>query len=104
MANRMIVMNGGVAEQIGSPLEGCETQQAFLAAQFIDRPSMNTVDGKMEQGSVVLENSELFEPGAHQTGSSSIGETSVEVSLGGVFERFLNNRNAPNVPAQPVSV
>ncbi len=50
MADRMIVMNAGRAEQIGTPLEVYETPQTLFAAQFIGSPSMNvfdaTVDGK----------------------------------------------------------
>ncbi|MFK7793563.1 MAG: ABC transporter ATP-binding protein [Devosiaceae bacterium] len=41
MADRMIVMNGGVAEQIGSPLDVYEKPDTLFAAQFIGSPSMN---------------------------------------------------------------
>jgi sn-glycerol 3-phosphate transport system ATP-binding protein len=51
MADRMIVMNAGVAEQIGSPLDVYEKPDTLFAAQFIGSPSMNllsaTVAGKM---------------------------------------------------------
>jgi sn-glycerol 3-phosphate transport system ATP-binding protein len=50
MADRMIVMNAGVAEQIGSPLDVYEKPDTLFAAQFIGSPSMNllsaTVAGK----------------------------------------------------------
>ena len=42
MADRMIVMNSGKVEQIGTPLEVYETPQTLFAAQFIGSPSMNT--------------------------------------------------------------
>ena len=42
MADRMIVMNSGQVEQIGTPLEVYETPQTLFAAQFIGSPSMNT--------------------------------------------------------------
>jgi len=41
MADRMIVMNSGRVEQIGTPLEVYETPQTLFAAQFIGSPSMN---------------------------------------------------------------
>ncbi|MEO0381265.1 MAG: sn-glycerol-3-phosphate ABC transporter ATP-binding protein UgpC, partial [Pseudomonadota bacterium] len=47
MADRMIVMNGGVAEQIGTPLEVYETPRTLFAAQFIGSPAMNIVDAQV---------------------------------------------------------
>ena len=54
MADRMIVMNGGVAEQIGTPLEVYETPRTLFSAQFIGSPAMNIVDAKVEGGRVML--------------------------------------------------
>lgn len=44
MADRMIVMNGGRVEQIGTALEVYETPQTLFAAQFIGSPSMNVFE------------------------------------------------------------
>ena len=52
MADRMIVMNAGIAEQIGTPLEVYETPQTLFAAQFIGSPAMNVFDAKVENGAV----------------------------------------------------
>ena len=54
MADRMIVMNGGVAEQIGTPLEVYETPRTLFAAQFIGSPAMNIVDAKVKNGQVMI--------------------------------------------------
>jgi sn-glycerol 3-phosphate transport system ATP-binding protein len=54
MADRMIVMNGGVAEQIGTPLEVYETPRTLFAAQFIGSPAMNIVDAEVRSGKVML--------------------------------------------------
>ncbi len=56
MADRMIVMNSGVAEQIGTPLEVYETPQTLFAAQFIGSPAMNMIDGHLENGRLRLAN------------------------------------------------
>jgi len=48
MADRMIVMNAGRAEQIGTPLEVYETPQTLFAAQFIGSPSMNVFETTVE--------------------------------------------------------
>ncbi|WP_415234494.1 ABC transporter ATP-binding protein [Pseudorhodobacter sp.] len=50
MADRMIVMNGGIAEQIGTPLDVYERPQSLFAAQFIGSPSMNILDSKVSGG------------------------------------------------------
>ena len=44
MADRMIVMNAGRVEQIGTPLQVYETPQTLFAAQFIGSPSMNVFE------------------------------------------------------------
>lgn len=55
MADRMIVMNGGVAEQIGTPLEVYETPRTLFAAQFIGSPAMNIVDAQVRDGKVFVD-------------------------------------------------
>jgi sn-glycerol 3-phosphate transport system ATP-binding protein len=54
MADRMIVMNAGVAEQIGTPLEVYETPRTLFAAQFIGSPAMNILDAEVKGGKVLL--------------------------------------------------
>jgi sn-glycerol 3-phosphate transport system ATP-binding protein len=54
MADRMIVMNAGVAEQIGTPLEVYETPRTLFAAQFIGSPSMNIIDARVKGGQIIL--------------------------------------------------
>jgi len=56
MADRMVVMNDGIAEQIGTPLEVYEHPQTLFAAQFIGSPAMNILPAVLEQGRVVLHN------------------------------------------------
>ncbi|SFI27799.1 sn-glycerol-3-phosphate import ATP-binding protein UgpC [Jannaschia pohangensis] len=59
MADRMIVMNAGRAEQIGTPLEVYERPQTLFAAQFIGSPSMNVLDGVAADGSLSIGDSSL---------------------------------------------
>jgi len=56
MADRMIVMNDGLAEQIGTPLEVYETPATLFAAQFIGSPAMNVFEGTASGGKVQLAN------------------------------------------------
>lgn len=59
MADRMIVMNAGVAEQIGTPLEVYETPRTLFAAQFIGSPAMNIVDAHVTGGKVSVGEQEI---------------------------------------------
>ena len=54
MADRMIVMNGGIAEQIGTPLEVYETPKTLFAAQFIGSPAMNVFEARRENGTIKI--------------------------------------------------
>ena len=54
MADRMIVMNEGVAEQIGTPLEVYERPATLFAAQFIGSPAMNILDAEVRSGRAVV--------------------------------------------------
>ena len=59
MADRMIVMNGGVAEQIGTPLEVYETPRTLFAAQFIGSPAMNILDATIVNEQIVSGGTEI---------------------------------------------
>lgn len=72
MADRMIVMNMGRAEQIGTPLEVYERPQTLFAAQFIGSPSMNVLDGSIENGSLKISGATVAENLAI-TGSVTVG-------------------------------
>ncbi len=56
MADRMIVMNKGLAEQIGTPLEVYENPASLFAAQFIGSPAMNVLKGDVNNQTLSLEN------------------------------------------------
>ncbi|HSQ81663.1 MAG TPA: sn-glycerol-3-phosphate import ATP-binding protein UgpC [Casimicrobiaceae bacterium] len=56
LAQRMIVMNAGRAEQIGSPMEVYENPQTMFVAGFIGSPAMNFMPGKAQgNGQVSLD-------------------------------------------------
>jgi sn-glycerol 3-phosphate transport system ATP-binding protein len=56
LADRLIVMNGGVAEQIGSPIDIYNAPTTRFVASFIGSPSMNFLDGRVsdDRSHVVL--------------------------------------------------
>src|SRR6185436_20144532 len=46
LADRMIVMNGGVVEQIGRPIDVYDDPASLFVAGFIGSPAMNFLPGK----------------------------------------------------------
>ncbi|MGC1503726.1 MAG: sn-glycerol-3-phosphate ABC transporter ATP-binding protein UgpC, partial [Sulfitobacter sp.] len=72
MADRMIVMNAGVAEQIGTPLEVYETPRTLFAAQFIGSPAMNILDTVVRGGQVYL-GDQVIADGAGRDGPVKLG-------------------------------
>ncbi len=57
LAHRMIVMNAGRAEQIGTPMEVYENPQTLFVAGFIGSPAMNFIRGKGSgNGAIALDN------------------------------------------------
>ncbi len=63
MADRMIVMNAGIAEQIGSPLDVYERPDTLFAAQFIGSPSMNILPATLASNSLRIGSIELGKRG-----------------------------------------
>lgn len=61
LADRMIVMNSGIAEQIGTPLEVYETPRTQFAAQFIGSPAMNILDAQIMDGWVRIGEHRILE-------------------------------------------
>jgi sn-glycerol 3-phosphate transport system ATP-binding protein len=58
LAQRMVVMNAGRAEQIGTPMEVYENPATVFVAGFIGSPAMNFIEGKSEgDGHIQLDGS-----------------------------------------------
>ena len=54
LADRLIVMNAGNADQIGPPLDLYERPATAFVAGFIGSPAMNLVDGRIDASGVVV--------------------------------------------------
>lgn len=54
MADRIVVMNKGNVEQVGSPLELYDRPRTLFVAEFIGSPSMNFYRGQVAPGGDVL--------------------------------------------------
>ncbi len=56
LADRMIVMNNGVAEQVGTPHEVYHNPATIFVGGFIGSPPMNFLAAEIKQGAVHLKN------------------------------------------------
>jgi len=54
LADRMIVMNAGVAEQMGAPLEVYANPQTLFVAGFIGSPPMNVLKTEISDGTATV--------------------------------------------------
>jgi multiple sugar transport system ATP-binding protein len=54
MADKIVVMNAGKVEQIGSPLELYDNPANLFVAGFIGSPAMNFIPGKVTGGSIEM--------------------------------------------------
>jgi multiple sugar transport system ATP-binding protein len=50
MADKIVVMNSGVIEQIGTPLDLYDRPENLFVAEFIGSPSMNLLKGNLRRG------------------------------------------------------
>ena len=73
MADRMIVMNAGIAEQIGTPLEVYQKPRTLFAAQFIGSPAMNVMEGTLAGGTVTLKNGAQLKTNSTFSGDVMVG-------------------------------
>ena len=50
MADKIVVLHGGLIEQVGAPLDLYDRPANLFVAGFIGSPSMNFIDGSIEEG------------------------------------------------------
>jgi sn-glycerol 3-phosphate transport system ATP-binding protein len=58
LADRMIVMHNGIAEQIGTPLEVYHDPATIFVGGFIGSPAMNFLAAEIKQGKIYLKNTQ----------------------------------------------
>jgi len=73
LADRMVVMNEGVTEQIGSPLDVYQKPETVFAAQFIGSPAMNIIKAVSDKQSLKLENGSALKCMTQSNGDVLVG-------------------------------
>jgi sn-glycerol 3-phosphate transport system ATP-binding protein len=84
LAQRMIVMNAGVMEQIGTPEEVYARPATTFVAGFIGSPPMNLITGRVEAGRFAVNGGALALPaGAPRDGALMLGVRPEHAQLDG---------------------
>jgi sn-glycerol 3-phosphate transport system ATP-binding protein len=85
MADRLVVMNAGIAEQIGTPLELYARPATVFVAGFIGSPAMNFFPGHAAGGRVELGDGLALDlpAGAGATGAVTVGIRPEHLAIGG---------------------
>lgn len=97
LADRLIVMNKGIAEQIATPLEVYKTPGSEFVAGFIGSPAMNIFTIRAETGIAIL-------PGGHKLAIAGI-PAGGEMRLGLRPEDLeLTSADSPSIPIDLCSV
>ena len=59
LGDRLAVINNGIIEQIGTPIEVYETPKTLFVAEFIGTPKMNFISGKIKNQKFVADKTEV---------------------------------------------
>ena len=84
LADRLVVMNAGIAEQIGTPLELYARPASTFVGGFIGSPAMNFLPGHVENGTVAIGHGVSFKlPATRATGDITVGIRPEHMSMNG---------------------
>jgi multiple sugar transport system ATP-binding protein len=80
LADRVVVMNKGVIQQVGTPTDIYDNPQNTFVAGFIGSPAMNLMEGVIEGGAFRADHVEIPGIGAH-AGKVTLGFRAEDASL-----------------------
>ena len=73
LADRMIVMNNGNVEHIGTPLEVYTKPKTLFTAQFIGSPAMNIIKGESKNKQISFGNGATLKTNSDYNGKVNVG-------------------------------
>ncbi len=73
LADRMVVMNEGKVEHIGTPLEVYTKPRTLFTAQFIGSPAMNILECECKNGEIILSNGSTLKINTKYQGRANLG-------------------------------
>ena len=72
MADKIVVMNGGIVEQVGAPLDLYDRPANLFVAQFIGSPSMNILQGRTTADGFATSDGTVFPLPVLEPGESAL--------------------------------
>ena len=88
LGSRLMVMNHGVAEQIGTPMEVYNTPATLFVAGFIGSPAMNFLPGRVADGGGAIDL-----PGGHRLNAAVPGTDAGRAVIAGIRPETLSMAN-----------
>ncbi|KPF47374.1 sn-glycerol-3-phosphate import ATP-binding protein UgpC [Rhizobium sp. AAP43] len=89
LADRLVVLNGGRIEQIGTPLEVYNRPASTFVASFIGSPAMNLIDGEIVGDRLIIGDSEIPLAGIWPEGPVRVGMRAEDLVMGTADEGSL---------------
>ncbi|NOZ32427.1 MAG: sn-glycerol-3-phosphate ABC transporter ATP-binding protein UgpC [Alphaproteobacteria bacterium] len=89
LADRIVVLQDGLVEQIGTPLELYERPANLFVAQFIGSPKMNVVGANSKAGTVTFANGSEWDFKGAPDNAAHLGVRPESISLCGTAEGVL---------------
>lgn len=83
LADRVVVMNKGIVQQVGTPLEIYDRPANIFVAGFIGSPAMNLVQGEIRSGIFEAEGVRVKSPASVNEGPVTVGFRAEDASVGG---------------------
>lgn len=81
LADRVVVMNQGVVQQVGTPVEIYDKPQNTFVAAFIGSPAMNLLDGEIQNGSFISDGVRIDGLNTAHTGKVTLGFRAEDASV-----------------------
>ncbi len=73
LADRMVVMNEGNVEHVGTPLEVYTKPKTLFTAQFIGSPAMNILKGECQLNQIKLSSGAILKANSKHNGEVNVG-------------------------------
>lgn len=81
LADRVVVMNQGIVQQVGSPVEIYDKPQNTFVAAFIGSPAMNLIEGTIDAGVFSADGVQITGLSTNHSGQITLGFRAEDASI-----------------------
>lgn len=104
MATKIVLLDKGVIQQVGAPTEFYERPENLFVAGFIGSPTMNIIEGKIENANFVSDKGEVVIKPAEKDLAAIKNYEGKKVYLGIRSERFIAEKRDYNLATIKIDV